>query len=44
VNYKKNEIFFQKRFGGNEKVFTFALPIGNERAAEKETKGKKKVL
>jgi hypothetical protein len=44
ANYEKSEIFFQKRFGGNENVFTFALPIGNERAAEKETKGTKKVL
>jgi hypothetical protein len=42
VNYEKNEKNFQKRFGGNENVFTFALPIGNERAAEEETKGTKK--
>jgi hypothetical protein len=44
ANYKNISKNFQKIFGGNEKGITFALPIGNERAAEKETKGTKKVL
>jgi hypothetical protein len=44
VIYKKNEKNFQKTFGGKEKVFTFALPIENERVTNRKRKVKEKVL
>jgi hypothetical protein len=42
ASYKKNEKIFQKTFGGKEKVFTFALPIENERAAGRKRKAGKR--